>query len=116
MPTLPPRHCPRHGSRFTGPRCPTCTRERRQAVDARRGSASERGYGWEWAEIRAEHLRQQPSCQAPGCGTKATDVDHRLPRRQGGTDEAMNLVSLCHADHSAKTARDDGGFGNRRSA
>jgi 5-methylcytosine-specific restriction protein A len=53
-------------------------------------------------------------CQAEGKTTRATDVDHIVPRRQGGTDDQSNLMPLCHSHHSQKTAMNDGGFGNRR--
>jgi len=116
MPTRVPRFCPRCRAAFRAARCPACEARRKGEIDARRGSASERGYGSAWADTRAEHLRHEPWCQAPGCGAKGQHVDHRIPRRQGGTDDPSNLQTLCASCHSAKTARQDGGFGNRRSA
>lgn len=46
-------------------------------------------------------------CQDPGCGQAATEVDHIVPRRKGGTDSLDNLQSLCKPHHSAKTQRED---------
>lgn len=53
-------------------------------------------------------------CQAPGCSQLATDVDHIIARRKGGTDDLQNLQSLCHACHSRKTAREDVPAAHRR--
>lgn len=45
----------------------------------------------------------------------ATDVDHIISRAKGGTDERSNLQPLCHACHSEKTNREDGGgWGGRK--
>lgn len=68
-----------------------------------RPSPSRRGYGYQWLKIRAEHLEMEPWCRA--CGIHATDVDHIVPRRQGGSDDHPNLQSLCHSHHSQKTRR-----------
>jgi 5-methylcytosine-specific restriction endonuclease McrA len=35
---------------------------------------------------------------------KASDVDHIVPREEGGADDLANLQSLCHSHHSAKTS------------
>ena len=80
--------------------------------DQQRGSAHKRGYGVGWRAHRAAYLRDHPICCVPGCNRPATDVDHIVPRRRGGSDEDANLQPLCHAHHSAKTAREDGGYGH----
>ena len=55
-----------------------------------RGSASERGYGWHWAKLRAQVLfRDAGLCQP--CFTHhritpASEVDHILPKSAGGRD------------------------------
>ena len=69
-----------------------------------RGSSAQQGYGYAWRVRRAEHLRTHPTCVV--CGEVATDVDH--VHRKELSDE---LQSMCHAHHSSKTARQDGGFG-----
>lgn len=54
-------------------------------------------------------LRSNPLCVlclAEGRTTVATDVDHIVPRRQGGSDEESNLQPLCHSHHSQKTGRE----------
>lgn len=60
-----------------------------------------------------EHLRQQVLLAAGRrcthhdnngrCTNPATEVDHILPRHQGGTDHAANLQALCPTHHRAKT-------------
>ena len=75
----------------------------KQHQRAPRPSPTRRGYGPKWKKIRDEHLLMEPRCRA--CGTQATDVDHVIPKRLGGSDDHGNLQSLCHPCHSSKTAR-----------
>jgi 5-methylcytosine-specific restriction protein A len=54
-------------------------------------------------------------CQAEGHTVSATDVDHITPHK-GNKElfyDVSNLQSLCHSHHSQKTAKEDGGFGNK---
>jgi 5-methylcytosine-specific restriction protein A len=88
----------------------------RAEVDSLRPSAARRGYDARWRAIRLAHLKRHPlcvECEALGLGVPATDVDHVVPLRRGGTHAASNLQSLCHIHHSRKTAREDGRFGAR---
>ena len=39
---------------------------------------------------------------------QASDVDHIIPKAQGGSDRHDNLRSLCHSCHSRRTAQPDG--------
>ncbi|WP_139157546.1 HNH endonuclease, partial [Enterobacter hormaechei] len=39
-----------------------------------------------------------------GIATKATSVDHIIPKAHGGTDDDSNLESLCWPCHRKKTA------------
>jgi 5-methylcytosine-specific restriction endonuclease McrA len=48
-------------------------------------------------------------------------VDHKIPRElfalglaDGDPDSDENLQGMCKPCHSAKTAAEDGGFGNER--
>lgn len=78
-----------------------------------RQTSAERGYGHSWRKLRAAYLASHPVCQH--CQREAaTDVDHIIPRRKGGTDDEWNLQALCHACHSRKTVKEDGGFGHRK--
>lgn len=90
-----------------------------------REAASRRGYGAKWRRLRSkvmsaialsqgwpyalcqEHLKRNER-------VKATDLDHIISKARGGTDDPDNLQALCHSCHSKKTAREDGGFKNRR--
>ena len=100
--------------RGPGRYCVQHTAEAQRESDTERGSASERGYGARWRRLRLAFLSQHPlceECQRRGRIVAATDVDHIVPRRQGGSDEASNLQALCHECHSRKTATEDGGWG-----
>jgi 5-methylcytosine-specific restriction protein A len=65
-----------------------------------------------WKTLRTRHLKQYPLCSI--CALPANHVDHIIPH-EGDTAlfyDAGNLQSMCSSHHSAKTAREDGGFGN----
>lgn len=97
MPTRAPTHRPDAGSPRAKP------------------SSTERGYGSRWQRIRAHVLRTQPLCRpcfADGRVTAATEVDHVVPKVDGGGDEIDNLQPICrrcHADKSAREGRGDRG-------
>jgi hypothetical protein len=47
-------------------------------------------------------LRDQKTCQVPGCrNTLGLDVHHIQPRAEGGTHHAHNQVGLCSVHHRA---------------
>jgi len=99
--------------------CPTHARqrnaERNARIDARRGTAAERGYDGRWRKIRLMHLRGQPlcvHCLAAGRTTAASEVDHITPLANGGTHAPENLQSLCKPCHSVKTATESLGWGS----
>jgi 5-methylcytosine-specific restriction protein A len=50
-------------------------------------------------------LRGEPLCRR--CGEAASQVDHIVPLRKGGTNSEENLQSLCHSCHSRKTITED---------
>ena len=71
-----------------------------------------------WYSLRARKLRQQPLCEdclEYGVAREATDVDHDVAHRGNPAlfYDIENLRSLCHECHSSKTAKKDGGFGNK---
>lgn len=87
----------------------------------RRPSASKRGYGAHWRRLRRYILACNPLCADPfGVHAEqkrvevATQVDHIVPRADGGTDDESNLQALCERCHTRKTVLYDGGFGHAR--
>ena len=75
-----------------------------------RESRHERGYGTDWYKLRSHVLAEEPLCRmcaALGRVTPATDLDHILPKAQGGTDRLDNLQPLCRACHDDKTRADN---------
>lgn len=100
----------RPGERY----CGTHRREITKAYDRQRGSAAARGYDARWRRLRKQVLSEEPLCRAclaEGRLMPSTDVDHIVPKSQGGTDDRSNLQGLCHKCHSRKTAREDGRWG-----
>ena len=109
--------CPnlvRSGGRY----CKEHKRERRVQSDAQRGTAAQRGYGARWRRLRKMILSKQPLCADPfgvhaerGEIVVATEVDHIVPKKYGGTDAVDNLQALCKSCHSRKTRGESGGRG-----
>lgn len=102
-------------------RCPKHRYAERQDHDARRGNSSERGYGYRWQKASKAFLRAHPLCMCLACDegrkrvTAATVVDHRTPHR-GDMKlfwDRSNWQSMAKDCHDAKTAREDGAFGNQ---
>ena len=77
-------------------------------ADDRRGSRQERGYGAEWEVTRKRILRRDKGlcqvCLKVGKFRPARQVDHRVPKFEGGTEDDDNLQSICLDCHKAKTA------------
>lgn len=75
-------------------------------LDARRGTAAQRGYGANWRKLRRMQLAEFPlcaECERQGKVVLATDVHHIIPRAEGGPDAFENFMSLCHTCHSRIT-------------
>jgi 5-methylcytosine-specific restriction protein A len=77
-------------------------------------------YGSRWQKARAGYLAHHPLCREHeqlGQYIQATVVDHITPHK--GNIELFwsrdNWQPLCAVCHNAKTAREDGGFGNKAS-
>ena len=80
----------------------------RSYYDSVRGNSAERGYGHRWRKLRAAFLAENPLCEEclkVGVYRAATEVDHIVPKRDGGTDDASNLQGLCKPCHSRKTKK-----------
>ena len=71
----------------------------------------------EWRALRAVVLREAGyRCCVSGCPLRAAVADHRIPHRgdNGLFFSRDNLQAMCKHHHDQKTARHDGGFGNRK--
>lgn len=82
--------------------------EHQRYDDPNRPSSAERGYGAEWRKARELVLRRDNwlcvPCRRAGRATPAAEVDHVVPKEEGGTDAHENLQSICRDCHTAKTA------------
>lgn len=113
MPQAAPKPCTHPGCgalvRDGTSRCPKHPRENKYAT-RRDGSRHERGYGKVWDRLRkAVLLRDKGLCQpclARDDVTSGNEVDHIIPKSQGGTDEETNLQVICKACHQVKTQRE----------
>ncbi|MDF3837140.1 HNH endonuclease [Cupriavidus basilensis] len=80
--------------------------------EARKGSTTARGYGYRWQRLREFILArdcgicQCEECKALGRVRIATEVDHRVPKAEGGTDDPENLRAINADCHKAKTGRE----------
>lgn len=95
-----------------------------KAYDKARGTAASRGYGWKWTQASKRFRREHPFCRIcweEKCILVPTEqgghVDHIIPVT--GPDDPRfwdesNWQSICGTCHSAKTAKEDGGFTGRR--
>lgn len=106
MPTAPPR--------FKAPGQKT-ERERKKALDKRRGTAAQRGYGHKWRKASKRFLQNHPLCrycEQEGRITPATVVDHIKPHKghSGLFWDTDNWQPLCKTHHDEKTAREQGHY------
>ncbi|HNB69181.1 HNH endonuclease [Accumulibacter sp.] len=76
--------------------------------DPNRGSRHQRGYGSRWDVARKRILERDAGlcqvCLSNGQVTVATQVDHIIPKCNGGEDGDDNLQAICKPCHQAKTA------------
>lgn len=64
-----------------------------------------------WRLIR-ERVLAEELYRCRQCGQYGDQVDH--VNGDPGNNDRSNLAVMCRACHSIKTAKEDGGFGNRR--
>ncbi|MCL6557390.1 MAG: HNH endonuclease [Firmicutes bacterium] len=118
MPERPLKPCSYPGClKLTRDRyCPEHLMQARR-YDEERGAAHQRGYGSNWQKYRITFLAQNPwcvECLKHGNFTPAKVVDHIIPHKGDMVLfwDTNNHQALCKRCHDAKTAREDGGFGN----
>lgn len=100
VPRRAPHPCAVHGCSnlvYDGSRC---TEHPLPRPRDDRPSSTARGYGYEWkVKVRDPFLKTHPYCVNPfglhGFQVYAVVVNHKLPRRKGGTDDWNNLEGLC---------------------
>lgn len=93
-----------------------CNKHVSQAVgwqpDQRRGNRHERGCGVEWDRLcllilkRDRYLCQCDECKGTGRVLPATEVDHRVPKAEGGSNDPINLSAINVDCHKRKTAKE----------
>jgi 5-methylcytosine-specific restriction protein A len=80
------------------------------AGDAKRGDRHIRGYGTQWDKLRPYILARDDYlcqvCSKQDRTTPASEVDHIIPKADGGTDDEDNLQSICIDCHKAKTLQE----------
>lgn len=118
MPARPPSICRQPGCGVAIAKPGYCAAHARPAggwqQDSARGTRQERGYGAEWEQIRSRILARAcglcecEACRRLGRVRRATEVDHVLPKAQGGTDDDANLQAINRDCHKAKTLRERG--------
>lgn len=75
---------------------------------------TQRGYGVSWRKLRRDVLiRDAYICSynlthADPLLDAKCQVDHYIPKAQGGTDDMANLRAICPQCHAVKTAREGG--------
>ena len=97
-----------------------CEKHRINKHTDRRESASKRGYNSKWARARKEFLIEHPTCECEECRKSvnplpANVVDHIIPHRgdQKLFWDRKNWQAMNKRCHDKKTARENGGFGNK---
>lgn len=79
-------------------------------ADPARGSRHSRGYGSDWDRTRKRILSRDCGLCQPhkkqGKLRPANQVDHIVPKCEGGSDDDDNLQSICTECHKAKTAEE----------
>lgn len=88
------------------PRLGTIKTSRVATLDIKAGATEmERGRAW---MAKRERVAIAHNYLCAGCGrlwrSNRDQIDHRIPREQGGSNDESNLQPLCKPCHDAKTA------------
>lgn len=60
-------------------------------------------YGTQWRKIRERYVLKHPYCEQclkEGRMTPVDEVHHKVPVSRGGTNDEVNLMSLCRSCHN----------------
>jgi 5-methylcytosine-specific restriction protein A len=98
--------------------CELHQKAKRKIVDDRRGSSTERGYGYRWQQVSKAFLKAHPICECDDCKVSGVllpsqVVDHIIPHK-GDMQlfwSRANWQAMNKKCHDKKTAKEDGGFG-----
>lgn len=90
--------------------CECRRRESNQRYDAKRPNSTARGYDRKWNKFRESILNERPLCQdclEAGLTSPANEVHHIKKLREAPELrlEPSNVMCLCKACHSRRTAR-----------
>ena len=81
-------------------------------LDKERPTPYKAGYGRRWQRLRLMVLARDPICKI--CNREpSVDVDHIIPKEDGGPDSMENLQGACHSCHSKKTMKERNDHGAR---
>jgi 5-methylcytosine-specific restriction protein A len=89
-----------------------CDKHQALSVGWNRNPSAWQGKGStrKWRTIRSAVLNRDKhlcvECKVNGICNPATEVDHIVPKNNGGTDALSNLQSLCKEHHEEKTKRE----------
>lgn len=104
MPKLPPKPCTKPGCKVYATKGARCDEHQPPAWKDRPENSE---YGWAWSRKRKRILRRDGYiCHALiKCNglARATEVDHIVPKFEGGTEDDDNLQAICTTCHRAKT-------------
>lgn len=111
MPKMPPRPCTQARCNNMATKSGRCDDHQHEAWSSNKGkSAESRGYGYQWKKLREKVLIRDgylcQKCLASDIITLATDVDHIVNKKRGGSDQMSNLESLCNPCHKEKTKKE----------
>lgn len=68
-----------------------------------RDKTAKKRYGRSWQKIRAKYAASHPYCELcyqKGIMVEAEEIHHKIPLREGGTNDPSNLIALCKSCHS----------------
>ena len=118
MPNIPPRACIRPMCRAVSHDGSSYCAKHKPKQDtgwdkhrAKHGNSRHKaGYGSNWDKLRkAVLVRDRYLCQTClrlGVMREAKQVDHKLPKSLGGTNELTNLEAICYPCHKIKTNKE----------